>query len=236
MNNTFGFGYSNIINRPINNNMNINKPNKNYNNPNVNIANIEKPKTINNPINESEINENQKLIEELLNEVDKYRSENEQMKDKIKQLENDNNMLNNEVNKAKKIIAGLNQKQNEEQENQYIILSLKETIKDQEKKINDLKTQINNTVNIKKSVTGFDFDDIIVVHFISMDQKINCALKCLKTDTFAEVEEKLYQKYDEFRETNNNFIANGKMILRFKKISDNNIHDGDKIQLINIEE
>ena len=158
------------------------------------------------------------------------------MKNKIKQLENDNNMLNNEVNKAKKIIAGLNQKQNEEQENQYIILSLKETIKDQEKKINDLKTQINNTVNIKKSVTAFNFDDIIVVHFISMDQKINCALKCLKTDTFAEVEEKLYQKYDEFRETNNNFIANGKMILRFKKISDNNIHDGDKIQLINIEE
>ena len=158
------------------------------------------------------------------------------MKNKIKQLENDNNMLNNEVNKAKKIIAGLNQKQNEEQENQYIILSLKETIKDQEKKINDLKTQINNTVNIKKSVTAFNFDDIIVVHFISMDQKINCALKCLKTDTFAEVEEKLYQKYDEFRETNNNFISNGKMILRFKKISDNNIHDGDKIQLINIEE
>ena len=236
MNNTYGFGYPNFMNREINNNKVIINSKKKFNNPNVNNVIIEKPKTKNNPINESAINENQKLIEELLNEVDKYRNENEQMKNKIKQLENDNNMLNNEVNKAKKIISGLNQKQNEEQENQYIILSLKETIKDQEKKINDLKTQINNTVNIKKSVTAFNFDDIIVVHFISMDQKINCALKCLKTDTFAEVEEKLYQKYDEFRETNNNFIANGKMILRFKKICDNNIHDGDKIQLINIEE
>ena len=235
MNNTYGFGYPNFMNREINNNKIIINSKKKFNNPNVNNIIIEKPKTKNNPINESAINENQKLIEELLNEVDKYRSENEQMKNKIKQLENDNNMLNNEVNKAKKIIAGLNQKQNEEQETQYIILSLKETIKDQEKKINDLKTQINNTVNIKKSVTGFDFDDIIVVHFISMDQKINCALKCLKTDTFAEVEEKLYQKYDEFRETNNNFIAKGKTLLRFKKICDNGIKDGDTIQLIKIE-
>ena len=85
---------------------------------------------------------------------------------------------------------------------------------------------------MKKS---YELDDIIVVHFISVDQKINCALKCLKNDTFAEVEEKFYQKYEEFRETNNNFISKGNIILRFKKISENNINDGDKIQLINIE-
>ena len=57
----------------------------------------------------------------------------------------------------------------------------------------------------------------------------------MKTDTFAEVEEKLYQKYEEYRETNNNFVAKGKVILRFKKICDNNINDGDKIELIKIE-
>ena len=56
----------------------------------------------------------------------------------------------------------------------------------------------------------------------------------MKTDTFAEVEEKLYQQYEEYRETNNNFITKGKIVLRFKKICENNIKDGDKIQLVNV--
>ncbi len=55
----------------------------------------------------------------------------------------------------------------------------------------------------------------------------------MKTDTFAEVEEKLYQNYPEYRETNNNFIFKGKIILRFKTVFENNIQDGDKIQLLN---
>ena len=80
-----------------------------------------------------------------------------------------------------------------------------------------------------------DFNKIMVVNFVSIDQKIDFAIKCLVTDTFAEVEEKLYQKYNEYRESNNNFIVNGKLVLRFKKISENGIKDGDKIQLINIE-
>ena len=235
MNNTYGNQHPKIIINKKNKNNNY-KPYNSYNNQSDNNINIPKPNTINNSINDSEMNESQKLIEELLNEVDKYKNENEQLKNKINQLETDNNRLDNDLKKANKIIDGLNKKQNEEEESKYIILSLNETIKDQEKKINELKTQLNTNVNIKKFVNSFNFDDIIVVHFISMDQKINCALKCLKTDTFAEVEEKLYQKYDEYRESNNNFIANGKMILRFKKISDNEIHDGDKIQLINIEE
>ena len=235
MNNTYGNQHPKIIINKKNKNNNY-KPYNSYNNQSDNNINIPKPNTINNSINDSEMNESQKLIEELLNEVDKYKNENEQLKNKINQLETVNNRLDNDLKKANKIIDGLNKKQNEEEESKYIILSLNETIKDQEKKINELKTQLNTNVNIKKSVNSFNFDDIIVVHFISMDQKINCALKCLKTDTFAEVEEKLYQKYDEYRESNNNFIANGKMILRFKKISDNEIHDGDKIQLINIEE
>ena len=88
-------------------------------------------------------------------------------------------------------------------------------------------------LNESEEVNMVNIDDIIVIQFISTDQKINCAIKTLKTDTFAEVEEKLYQKYPEYRETNNNFIFNGKIILRFKTVFENNIQDGDKIQLLN---
>ena len=57
-------------------------------------------------------------------------------------------------------------------------------LKNKEKEINELKLKLYNKSGIKKYV---DFNNIIVVHFISSDQKINCGIKCLKTDTFAEV-------------------------------------------------
>ena len=107
------------------------------------------------------------------------------------------------------------------------IYNLNEIIKNKDIEINNIKLQLQNKndINVK-------FSDVIYVHFISSDQKINYPIKCLKTDTFAEIEEKLYQQYSEYRETNNNFITKGKLILRFKKICENNIQDGDKIQLI----
>ena len=72
----------------------------------------------------------------------------------------------------------------------------------------------------------------MVVNFISLDYDINCGINCLETETFAEVEEKLYKQYEQCRETNNAFISGGNMIKRFKKISENKIKNGDKIQLI----
>ena len=163
--------------------------------------------------------ENNKLIDEL----NKYRKENEEMKNTINELKNENKKLNNELIKAQKIISNF---KNNNQQN-ININNLNEIIKNKDIEINNLKLQIQN-----KNNNFVNFSDIIIVHFISTDQKINCPINCLKTDTFAEVEEKLYQKYEEYRETNNNFISKGKLVLRFKKIWENNIQDGDKIQLI----
>ena len=163
--------------------------------------------------------ENNKLIDEL----NKYRKENEEMKNKIDELKNENKKLNNELIKAQKIISNF---KNNNQQN-ININNLNDIIKNKDIEINNLKLQIQN-----KNNNFVNFNDIIIVHFISTDQKINCPINCLKTDTFAEVEEKLYQKYSEYRETNNNFIAKGRVILRFKKICENNIENGDKVQLI----
>jgi len=46
------------------------------------------------------------------------------------------------------------------------------------------------------------------------------------------VEEKLYQEYPEYRETNNTFLAQGKIILRFKTIDQNNIGTGKPVILV----
>ena len=162
-------------------------------------------------------------------ELNIYKKENENLQNKINKLQDDNNKLNNELVKANKIISNFHNNQNNNIEINNKINNLNEMLKMKDNIINDLKNQLKN-----KEIKTVNYDDILSIHFISLDQNINCAIKCLKTDTFAEVEEKLYQKYGEYRETNNNFTANGRIILRFKSISDNHIKDGDTIQLINI--
>ena len=74
-----------------------------------------------------------------------------------------------------------------------------------------------------------DFNNIMVINFISGDGYINQGIKCLKTDIFAQVEEQLYKIYDKYRETNNYFYFGGKTVLRFKTIEENKIKDGEKI-------
>ena len=70
------------------------------------------------------------------------------------------------------------------------------------------------------------------VNFISSDQNVHFSIPCLKTNTFAEIEEKLYKEYPQYRETNNNFLANGMQVLRFKTIAENKIGSGYPVTLI----
>ena len=162
---------------------------------------------------------NEKLTRETINLKDKFdfiQKFNDLFKKQIRDLEENNKKLKNELelikNNNKNVEENVDKKNNE---------------------INKLTNQLkNDEIDEKKSV---DADDIIVINFISSDQSLNCALKCLKTDIFAKVEEKLYYKYEEYRETNNNFYANEKLVLRFKKLCENDIKDGDNIRLEKIE-
>ena len=99
-----------------------------------------------------------------------------------------------------------------------------------DKEIDELKNK-NNKIDKPK----YNIDDIIVITFQASDASINYGMKCVKTEIFAEVEEKLYKKYSILRNTNNMFTANAKPVLRFKTIKENNIKDGDIVQLIKLE-
>jgi len=169
---------------------------------------------------------------QLKSEINSYKKEIDRLKNKVNKLITDNNILNDELIKATKIVSEFSLYKNVQQGNNNVINNLNELVKIKDNEINNLKVQLQYNSNNKKYV---NYNKILVINFISLDQKINCGISCLETDTFAEVEEKLYQKYEEYRETNNNFLARGRIILRFKTISGNNIKDGDKIQLIAIE-
>ena len=174
--------------------------------------------------------ENKKLKEELNNNkivIDKLKIELEKYK-------NDNQKLKDDLFKSNKIISGIQNNQmggNDLKKLKDEIINLKYQLNLKDNQIKNLKN-INIQNNIKDE-PKYNINDIIVINFNSAE--VNYGIKCLANETFAEVEEKLYKRYDNLRETNNMFTCNAKPILRFKKICENNIKDGDIIQLFKLE-
>ena len=101
-------------------------------------------------------------------------------------------------------------------------------INQKEEELNKLKLKLKNSHNRQY----VDINKLIAINFILSNNKINVPVPCIDTNTFAEVEERLYQKYPEYRETNNNFLVNGKQILRFKTIKQNQIRDGLSVTMV----
>ena len=122
--------------------------------------------------------------------------------------------------------------------NNYInqINNLKNIINQKDIQFNILRSQIKNrnpNPNPNPIIQDkFYLYEMMCVNFISLDQTVHYAVPCIKTNIFAEVEEKLYQKYPRYRETNNNFIANGNLVLRFKTIAENGIGNGLPVTLM----
>ena len=145
--------------------------------------------------------------------------------------------LKNELAKANKIIekqqSTIKDLQSKINEYNNTINNYQNKLNQKELELNNLKLQLNNNnSNNLSNNDNFKLNEMMCVNFISTDQKVHFAVACLKRNTFAEVEEKLYQQYPEYRETNNNFIAIGTQVLRFKTIAENKIGSGLPVTLI----
>ena len=184
-----------------------------------------------------------KLNDEILKNK-KLEEENRQLKEKLNIINqnytNEIEKLKSDLLKANKIISSFQNNQlinnNDSNENKKLKeenMNLKYQLILKENEIKDLQNKIQNNIIINQP--KYNMNEIIVITFISTDSSVVEGIKCLPSDVFAEVEEKLYKKYDELRNTNNMFTVNAKPVLRFKKISENNIKDGDKIQLFKLE-
>jgi uncharacterized coiled-coil DUF342 family protein len=206
--NNFNQLNNNFMNMNLNNNQNFMNNNFNQMNNNMNIQSM------------NNMNNN------LINELNQYKNENKQLKEQINNLQQKINLLNDNL-----VTANQN------------IINLQQQLFNYNNQVNNLNIQLMNKekeldiIKMNKPKDGYvNYNNIMVVHFNSGDGKIDHGIKCLPTETFAEVEEKLYKIYDEYRETNNIFLAKGNVIKRFKKMSENNIQNGDKIQLQNFNE
>ena len=156
----------------------------------------------------------------LKKELKNTRNIIEQQKIKINNLENQLNNNSSNIRFYKNII---NQKDQELNNLKLELNNLKLELNNLKLELPNIKSQNDKYVNINKMMT---------VIFISTDYKLQFAIPCIDTDTFAEVEEKLYKEFPEYRETNNNFIANGESVLRFKTIAQNKIGNGLPVTMI----
>ena len=173
------------------------------------INNSEQNKNfINEKINYSNSKEKEKEKKDLEEELKRAKKLIEEQKIKIKDLED---QLNN--NKENKNIEKMTQ-------------SYQNQLRLKDKEIEELKIELDNIKKENNKGRLIHESEMVAIFFTSMDQKINFAIPCLKSSTFAEVEEKLYKEYPEYRETNNSFLANGNQILRFKTIEENKIGTG----------
>ena len=177
---------------------------------------------------------NYKLQDEIMKNK-KLEEENRKLKEQLnnqnninKKLKDENEKLNKELSQLKKSIGNIQIDNNE-------IKKLKDEINNLQYKLNIKDKEINDLKNNIKDEPKYGFNDLMVIYFRPTDYSFHQGIKCLATDTFAEVEEKLYKKFDDLRNTNNMFTVRALPILRFKKLSENNIHDGDEIQLFKLE-
>ena len=174
--------------------------------------------------------ENEETLKMEINEIDKNLDKTIiDLKNKLKKayeiIENQSiiiNDLKNQLNISNDKIKDFKNK----------IDNLECNIDKNEKELNDYKSYLESKLTNIKKTKKVNVKDIMCVNFISSEGNILKAIPCIPSNTFAEIEEKLYQFFPEYRETNNTFLAHGSTILRFKTISENKIGDGFPVTLI----
>ena len=181
---------------------------------------------MNNINNNSFINQNIPLNQSNYNQINNYNNLIQQLNDeriKNQQLESEIQKLRNELSASKQIQLQQTQKINSltfqiqqlQNENQYLKLNQfnQMNMQNNQMNINEINRLNQIIVQKDKQIKELEFklqknnkiyrNDMMVVNFMSTDQTINTGIACTADDTFAEVEEKLYQMYNEYRNTNN---------------------------------
>ena len=200
--------------------------------------------------NQNIIDENNKSeINELQFKLDEEKDKNKKLEEKIKILERD---LDEEKHKNKKldiIIEKLRKDLDKEIKKYNDMMKQIEEDKISKKKLEkELKDSFLETIiekdreikELKLKLSRFPLileegEKLLSITFESTNQQIHDSLICKNTDEFHKIEGKLYEKYPEFSENQNFFMANGKIINKYKTLEQNGIKNSDVIVLNEIE-
>ena len=142
-------------------------------------------------------------------ENERLSNENELLKQKISQLQN-NSQSNNGSNLSNNLLE-----------------SALQLIREKEDIIKDLNEKIKRFPFILEKD-----EKIISIIFKSVEHKINYSLICKNTDNIHKLEEELYKQYPNLTEKDNYFFYKDQQINKFKNFESINLKNGD-ILIIN---
>ena len=134
-----------------------------------------------------------------------------------------NEIIKEYINLKKNEIEILNKINENENENEININNIKNIIiEEQKNKIIDLQKKLDNINNVNSNYENINKNlekiinkkendsknvfilekDMVSINFISTDNTLHYSIPCVNNNIFAEIEEKLYKKFPEYRETN----------------------------------
>ena len=120
---------------------------------------------------------------------------------------------------------------NDLKEAQKKIEELNKIIIEKNNEIKKLKSEYNNYDNMFNEILPGE-KIISVALLTSTDKKFLYSLPCKTSTLFVKIEEKLYEKFPEYKQTDNYFLIDGKKVKRFISIEENGIENGKPIILV----
>ena len=151
--------------------------------------------------------------------------------EEINKNENNEKKINELINKNQLLIEKIKELESKSNFSNYKNIKEDNNNSYKEKVIN-LLDEINE-LKIKRPIEILPGEKLISVIFQTSD--FLRSIICKDSDTFAKVENLLYQKYPEYKETEQYFIVNGQKVNRFKTLKENKIKDSDVILMQKIE-
>ena len=100
------------------------------------------------------------------------------------------------------------------------------------KNIKEMKDNINMMNNSTYTMNSNN-EKKMAITFISKDQKVHYSIPCKSNDIFFKIVNLLYEEYPEYKEIQNYFLCNGRLINEYKTLEENRIKSGDIIILFN---
>ena len=175
--------------------------------------------------NSQEHSNNNKLIQDnLKNKIKDLESIINNLKNQLSQEQKKINDLKKIINDLKSQINNHNNIHNSNQNNNQNELNIK---------INKLYDEINNlNKKLKRYPINLEENEkLISIIFSSVDQNTHYSLICKNTHTINNLEGELYKEYPDYCYSENYFLCKGKILNKFHTFEMNNIKNGDVIIL-----
>ena len=142
---------------------------------------------------------------------------------------NDNSIKKNAL-ALKDEIKDLENKLSKEQD---INRNLYQIVKNQNKsKKSESIEELKNEIKLFRAYYKFAPDEkLISIEFIHSPD-IDYTIIAKNTDDFLNIEKELYEKFPNYKNSENHFLLNGKKINKYKTLKENNIENNDILTLI----